>query len=74
MSAADLVAMFHFFFLANPEGLGMDAPHADYETAIWAPLTCYLDQIAVRTDQDRLPRSPRSTVTGPGSGTSAGPR
>jgi isorenieratene synthase len=44
MSAAELVAMFHFYFLGNPEGLGMDAPHADYETAIWAPLRCYLEQ------------------------------
>jgi isorenieratene synthase len=44
MSAAELVAMFHFFFLGNPEGLGMDAPHADYQTAIWAPLTRYLGQ------------------------------
>jgi isorenieratene synthase len=42
MSAAELVAMFHFYFLANPEGLGMDAPHADYNTAIWAPLSRYL--------------------------------
>ena len=38
MSAAELVAMFHFFFMGNPEGLGMDAPHADYHSAIWTPL------------------------------------
>lgn len=44
MSAADLVAMFHFYFLANPEGLGMDAPHADYQSAIWGPLGRYLQQ------------------------------
>jgi carotenoid phi-ring synthase / carotenoid chi-ring synthase len=44
MSAAELVAMFHFYFLANPEGLGMDAPHADYHSAIWAPLGRYLEQ------------------------------
>jgi carotenoid phi-ring synthase / carotenoid chi-ring synthase len=44
MSAAELVAMLHFYFLGNPEGLGMDAPHADYETAIWAPLRRYLEQ------------------------------
>ena len=43
MSAAELVAMFHFYFLANPEGLGMDAPRADYYTAIWAPLRRYLE-------------------------------
>jgi carotenoid phi-ring synthase / carotenoid chi-ring synthase len=44
MSAAELVAMFHFYFLANPEGLGMDAPHADYQSAIWTPLRRYLDE------------------------------
>jgi isorenieratene synthase len=44
MSAAELVAMFHFYFLANPEGLGMDAPHADYHSAIWTPLGRYLEQ------------------------------
>ncbi len=51
MSAAELVAMFHFFFLGNPEGLGMDAPHADYQTAIWAPLARHLGQLGadVRT-------------------------
>lgn len=44
MSAAELVAMFHFYFLANPEGLGMDAPRADYHSAIWTPLGRYLRQ------------------------------
>jgi carotenoid phi-ring synthase / carotenoid chi-ring synthase len=44
MSAAEMVAMFHFYFLANPEGLGMDAPHADYQSAIWTPLARYLEQ------------------------------
>ncbi len=48
MSAAELVAMFHFYFLANPEGLGMDAPHADYQHAIWTPLSRYLQQRGAR--------------------------
>jgi len=42
MSAAELVAMFHFYFLGNPEGLGFDAPDTDYRTCIWDPLTGYL--------------------------------
>jgi isorenieratene synthase len=50
MSAAELVAMFHFFFLGNPEGLGMDAPHTDYQTAIWAPLGRYLEQRSARIE------------------------
>jgi isorenieratene synthase len=48
MSAAELVAMFHFFFLGNPEGLGMDAPHADYQSAIWTPLGRYLEERRAR--------------------------
>jgi isorenieratene synthase len=62
MSAADLVAMFHFFFLGNPEGLGMDAPHADYQTAIWAPLRQYLEERGARvetgTEVVRIDREP----------------
>ncbi|MBV9795558.1 MAG: FAD-dependent oxidoreductase [Actinobacteria bacterium] len=53
MSAAELVAMFHFFFLGNPEGLGMDAPHADYQTAIWTPLARYLEQRGTRIETGR---------------------
>jgi carotenoid phi-ring synthase / carotenoid chi-ring synthase len=48
MSAAELVAMFHFYFLANPEGLGMDAPRADYQSVIWGPLRGYLEQRGTR--------------------------
>lgn len=52
MSAAELVAMFHFYFLANPEGLGMDAPRRDYQHSIWAPMDDYLTRqgALVRTD------------------------
>jgi isorenieratene synthase len=42
MSAAELVAMFHFYFLGNPEGLAFDAPDTDYRSCIWQPLTEYL--------------------------------
>ena len=48
MSAGDLVAMFHFFFLGNPEGLGMDAPRGDYEHVIWTPLRRYLEKRGAR--------------------------
>jgi isorenieratene synthase len=62
MSAAELVAMFHFYFLANPEGLGMDAPHADYHSAIWAPLRSYLERRGTRietgTPVTRIGRDP----------------
>jgi isorenieratene synthase len=42
MSAAELVASFHFYFLGNPEGLAFDAPGLDYDTVIWRPMTAYL--------------------------------
>jgi isorenieratene synthase len=37
-SAAELVAQFHFYFLGNPEGLGMDVTADDHGTSIWDPL------------------------------------
>nr|WP_211177470.1 FAD-dependent oxidoreductase [Pseudonocardia acidicola] len=42
LSAGELIAMFHYYFLGNPEGIGFDAPDTDYLTGIWAPLTRYL--------------------------------
>lgn len=38
LSAAELVAMFHYYFLGNPEGIGFDVPATDHATAIWHPL------------------------------------
>lgn len=42
-SAAEFLAMCHFYFTANPEGLGMDAPVEDYRTALWEPFTRLLE-------------------------------
>jgi isorenieratene synthase len=42
MSAAEMIMQFHFYFLRNPEGLDLDAPDHDYETAIWTPLAARL--------------------------------
>lgn len=42
LSAAELVAMFHYYFLGNPEGIGFDVPRTDHATAIWNPLRAYL--------------------------------
>jgi isorenieratene synthase len=51
MSAAELIAMFHYYFLANPEGIGFDAPDTDHLSCIWQPLATYLDELGaeVRT-------------------------
>ena len=42
LSAAELIAMFHYYFLGNPEGIGFDVPATDYATAIWHPLRDHL--------------------------------
>ncbi|MEJ2887485.1 FAD-dependent oxidoreductase [Actinomycetospora aeridis] len=43
-SAAEFLAMCHFYFTANPEGLGMDAPDDDYRTTLWEPFTRLLEK------------------------------
>ncbi len=52
MSAAEMIMMFHFYFLGNPEGLLFDLPDRDYDSCIWSPLTTYLKVrgAAVRTN------------------------
>ncbi|GIG85326.1 hydroxysqualene dehydroxylase [Plantactinospora endophytica] len=52
LSAAELVANFHFYFLGNPEGLAFDAPDRDYESAIWQPLAEYLRRHGARIQLD----------------------
>lgn len=42
MSAAEMIMMFHFYFLGNPEGLLFDVPRQDYARCIWDPLQSYL--------------------------------
>ena len=47
MSAAELVQMFHFYFLGNPEGLLFDVPDGDHLTALWDPWRRYLERLGV---------------------------
>ncbi len=51
LSAAELIAMFHYYFLGNPEGIGFDAPDTDHLTCIWGPLAAHLEKLGtdVRT-------------------------
>ncbi|SCF30378.1 isorenieratene synthase [Micromonospora matsumotoense] len=62
MSAAEMIAQFHFYLLGNPEGLAFDCPDEDYATAIWQPLTRHVAQHGgrVRTGvaATRLDREP----------------
>jgi isorenieratene synthase len=44
LSAAELIAMFHYYFLGNPHGIGFDAPTTDHRTAIWQPFAQYLER------------------------------
>ena len=41
-SAAELIAMFHGYFLGSAEGLIFDVPVDDYDSCLWAPLGRYL--------------------------------
>ncbi|CAN5783443.1 NAD(P)/FAD-dependent oxidoreductase [soil metagenome] len=42
-SAAELLAMFHFYFLGNPEGLVFDVMHEPFSKALFDPLRAYLE-------------------------------
>jgi len=51
MSAAELAAMFHIYFLGSSEGLVFDVPDAGFDVALWHPLQKYLAarDVEVRT-------------------------
>ena len=44
-SAAEMIMLFHYYFLGNPEGLGLDAPVDDHATCIWQPFGALLDKL-----------------------------
>jgi carotenoid phi-ring synthase / carotenoid chi-ring synthase len=44
-SAAEMIMLFHYYFLGNPEGLGLDAPADDHASCIWDPLGALLDKL-----------------------------
>ncbi len=48
MSAADLLMMFHFYFMANPEGLVFDVLDDEFEASLWTPFRTYLEGLGVR--------------------------
>ncbi|SCG61473.1 FAD-dependent oxidoreductase [Micromonospora halophytica] len=62
MSAAEMIAQFHFYLLGNPEGLAFDCPDEDYATAIWQPLTRYVEKhggrVVTGVAATRLDRGP----------------
>lgn len=48
MSAAELLMMFHFYALGNPEGLLFDVVRDPLHTALWAPFAAWLERRGVR--------------------------
>ncbi|WP_343598830.1 FAD-dependent oxidoreductase [Mycobacterium sp.] len=48
LSAAELVTMFHIYFLGSSEGLIFDVPDANFDVSLWDPLRRYLDERGVR--------------------------
>jgi isorenieratene synthase len=48
MSAAELLMMFHFYFMGNPEGLVFDVLDKPFATALWLPLRRSLEGLGVR--------------------------
>ena len=51
LSAAELLLMFHIYFLGSAEGLLFDVPNEPFPQALWDPLGDYLERlgVAVRT-------------------------
>lgn len=62
-AAAELVAMFHSYFLGSGEGLLFDVPDDDYDTALWAPLGRYLARLGVEV---RTAARVTGVASGPG--------
>ena len=48
LSAAELVTMFHIYFLGSSEGLLFDVANANFDVALWNPLRTYLESKGVR--------------------------
>ncbi|WP_299534354.1 NAD(P)/FAD-dependent oxidoreductase [uncultured Streptomyces sp.] len=48
LSAAELVLMFHIYFLGSAEGLLFDVPGEPFPQALWDPLGAYLEKHGVR--------------------------
>jgi isorenieratene synthase len=61
-SAAELLMMFHFYFIGNPEGIVFDVLDGPFSATLWQPFAGYLERLgaAVRTSEGaaRLARDP----------------
>ncbi len=50
LSAAELVLMFHVYFLGSSEGLLFDVPREPYPQALWDPLAAYLSKLGTTVE------------------------
>lgn len=57
LSAAELVTMFHIYFLGSSEGLLFDVANANFDVALWNPLRQYLESRGVRFHTGRTVQS-----------------
>lgn len=48
LSAAELAAMFHIYFLGSSEGLVFDVANDNFDVALWNPMRSYLETRGVR--------------------------
>ena len=64
MSAAELLMMFHFYFMGNPEGLIFDVAKRPFSTAIWRPFAEYLRGIGASIQFETRADSVERTADG----------
>jgi len=50
LSAAELMMMFHFYFIGNPEGIVFDVLDGPFSTRLWQPLQRHLEQLGVHLE------------------------
>jgi len=46
-SAAELLMMFHFYFIGNPEGIVFDVLDGPFSTRLWQPMQAHLGRLGV---------------------------
>ncbi|MGV9255192.1 FAD-dependent oxidoreductase [Streptomyces sp. NPDC003697] len=64
LSAAEMVLMFHIYFLGSAEGLLFDVPVEPFPAALWEPLAAYLLGHGVRLSTSTPVRSVEPAVAG----------
>ncbi len=73
LSAAELAAMFHIYFLGSSEGLLFDVPSGPFPDTLWRPLRDHLArhdaQVRTSTSVGRIDRTPTGYVLETNAGT-----